>query len=78
MLRIEFGLRRHFAEGCFANTPVLVHGGSKMTRSASPTKGTDIETSANRGSAFLAPMREVSFFHVFMRLAEKSTEVIEP
>ena len=78
MFLIELGLRRHLVEGCFANTPVLVHGGSKITKSASPTKGTDIEISATRGSAFLVSIRAVSFFHVFMRLAEKSTEVIEP
>ena len=78
MFLIELELRRHLAEGCLAKTPVLVHGGSKITKSASPTKGTDIETSATKGSAFLVSMRAVSFFHVFMRLTEKSTEVIEP
>src|ERR1035437_2653889 len=74
MFRIELGLRRHFAEGCLPNTPVLVQGGSKTTRSASPSKGTETMASATTGSAILVPMRLVSFFHVFMRLAEKSTE----
>src|SRR4030042_6532884 len=78
MFWIDLGLKRHFAEGCLAKTPVLVQGGSKTTRSASPTSGMDILMSATSGSAILAPMRLVSFCHVFMRFGEKSNEIKLP
>ena len=71
----DFGLSRHLAEGCLAKTPVLVHGGSKITKSACMVKGKGAHASAITGSAILVPMRAVSFFHTFILLFEKSIEL---
>ncbi len=78
MFAMDLGLSRHFAEGCLAKTPELVQGGSNTSRSASPIRGTETRASATTGSAILVPMRAISFCQVFMRLAEKSTEMILP
>lgn len=78
MFAMDFGLRRHFAEGCLANTPELVQGGSRMTISASPVSGIDMRVSVTMGWVILVFMRLVSFCQVCMRLAEKSTEIMLP
>jgi len=55
---------RHFASGDLPKVPVLVHGGSKMTRSAETFKGMEDGTSATIGSAFSVPILFVTFFHM--------------
>ena len=72
---IDLGLSRHLAEGCFAKTPVLLQGGSKTTKSASPTRGKGAIASAMTGWAILFSIRSVSFFHAWSLRVEKSIGV---
>ena len=66
ILSIERGVSLHFDEGSLAKVPVLVHGGSSMTRSASVWKGKGLQALAIIGSAFAAPMRRVSSFQTLI------------